>query len=266
MDIDLVAIEAMVEAYTLSLPRVYLVFTILPMLSKRFVGGALVHNGILLSLCLFIYPLTEGTLPLNLEKFDLVAILLKEALVGLVIGFAVAIPFWVAEGVGFVVDNQRGSTMASAVNPLSGDETSPLGIFLSQLLNTFFILSGAFLIMLSVIYQSYVYWPVGKMLPVELAGLDIYLLGQLDFIMRSIVLFSAPIVIAMFLAEFTLALISRFAPQLNVFFLAMPIKSAVGIFLMVIYIKLLMGHIDALVNSTFNDMRYFMENLLSTLV
>jgi len=262
MEIDIAAVESMAQAYTLSLPRIYLVFTILPMMSKNLLGGALVRNGILLSLSLFTFPLTDGTLPSELEKLDYISILLKESLIGLVIGMVVAIPFWIAEGVGFVTDNQRGSTMSNVVNPLSGDETSPLGIFLSHLLNTFFILSGAFLLMMAVIYQSYVYWPVGKMIPLDLTGTDLYLFAQLDFIMRSIVLFSAPIVIAMFLAEFTLALVSRFSPQLNVFFLAMPIKSAIGIFVLVIYIKLLMDNIDGVVDSTFDDLKFFMENML----
>ncbi len=262
MEIDISRIDAMVEAYALGLPRMYLVFTILPMMSKNLVGGALVRNGILLSLSMFSFPLNDGTLPDDLAKLDYLAILLKESLIGLVIGLVVAIPFWVAEGVGFVTDNQRGSTMANVMNPLSGDQTSPLGVFLSQLLNSFFIISGAFLLMMTVIYQSYVYWPVGDMLPTDLAGTDLYVFAQLDFLTRAIVLFSAPIVLAMFLAEFTLALISRFSPQLNVFFLAMPIKSAVGIFILIIYIKLLLGHIDGIVDNTFEDMRFFMENIL----
>lgn len=262
MEIDVTSLEYIIQAYTLALPRMYLVFTILPLMSKTLLGGALVRNGILLSLSLFIFPLTEGTLPENLTRIDYLSILFKESLIGLVIGLVIAIPFWVAEGVGFVIDNQRGSTMSNIMNPISGDETSPLGIFLSQLLNTFFILSGAFLLMMGVIYQSYVFWPVGKMIPTNLDGTDLYLFAQLDFVMRAIVLFSAPIVIAMFMAEFTLALISRFSPQLNVFFMAMPIKSAVGIFVLVIYVNVLLEHIDEVVDKTFDDMRYFMENIL----
>lgn len=264
MNLDLGGIEAAVEAFTLTLPRIYLVFTILPMMSKNLLGGALVRNGILLSLSLFTFPITEGTLPENLEKLDYVSILLKESLLGLIIGLVIAIPFWIAEGVGFVIDNQRGSTMSNVVNPLSGDETSPLGIFLSQLLNTFFIISGAFLLMMAVIYESYIFWPVGKMIPTNLDGTDLYLFAQLDFLMRAIVLFSAPVVIAMFMAEFTLALVSRFAPQLNVFFLAMPIKSAVGIFVLIIYMKFLVGNIDSVVDSTFDDLRFFMEDVLGS--
>jgi type III secretion protein T len=43
------------------------------------------------------------------------------------------------------------------------------------------------------------------------------------------------LIVAMFLAEFALALVSRFAPQLQVFFLAMPIKSGLSILLLIYY-------------------------------
>jgi len=57
------------------------------------------------------------------------------------------------------------------------------------------------------------------------------------------VVLSAPLIVAMFLAEFALALVSRFAPQLQVFFLAMPIKSALAVLLLIFYGPILFGDI-----------------------
>ncbi|ELT99974.1 hypothetical protein CAPTEDRAFT_97840 [Capitella teleta] len=51
---------------------------------------------------------------------------------------------------------------------------------------------------------------------------------------------SAPVIIAMFITEFGIALISRAAPQLNVFILAMPIKSAVAAAILVVYVGTIM--------------------------
>lgn len=68
---------------------------------------------------------------------------------------------------------------------------------------------------------------------------------------------SAPLVLAMFLSEFGLALISRFAPQLNVFFLAMPIKSAVASVLLIFYLALMMDHYQDL----FPNITLFVELL-----
>jgi type III secretion protein T len=43
------------------------------------------------------------------------------------------------------------------------------------------------------------------------------------------------VIVAMFISELGLALVSRFVPQLQVFFLAMPIKSALAFLVLVLY-------------------------------
>lgn len=70
----------------------------------------------------------------------------------------------------------------------------------------------------------------------------VFFYSQFSQLLSLCVLLAAPLLIAMFLAEFGLALISRFAPSLNVFILAMPIKSIIASFLLVIYLNVLMTH------------------------
>ncbi len=43
---------------------------------------------------------------------------------------------WGMEAAGFFIDNQRGSTMASSLNPATGNQTSPVGILLGQAYTT----------------------------------------------------------------------------------------------------------------------------------
>ena len=61
------------------------------------------------------------------------------------------------------------------------------------------------------------------------------MLEQLGRLVRMAMLLAAPALVAMFLAEFGLALVSRFAPQLQVFFMAMPIKSALAMLVLMLY-------------------------------
>jgi type III secretion protein T len=63
------------------------------------------------------------------------------------------------------------------------------------------------------------------------------MLGALDGLMRSAVVIASPVIIPMFLATIGLGFVNRTAPQLNVFFLSMPIKSALGIAMLVIYLQ-----------------------------
>jgi type III secretion protein T len=55
-------------------------------------------------------------------------------------------------------------------------------------------------------------------------------------------LYACPVIIVLFFAEFGLGLMNRFAPQLNVFILSMPIKSGLAMFLFVIYMEFLFDY------------------------
>jgi type III secretion protein T len=48
----------------------------------------------------------------------------------------------------------------------------------------------------------------------------------------------------MMLAEMGLALMSRFVPQLQVFFLAMPVKCGMAFFVLVVYLPVLFGYLQ----------------------
>jgi type III secretion protein T len=67
-------------------------------------------------------------------------------------------------------------------------------------------------------------------------------LDQLARLVHIAVLLSAPVIVAMFLAEVGLALISRFVPQLDVFFLAMPIKSGLAVLVLLVYLATLFDY------------------------
>ena len=235
-------LQQLLLAYTLLLPRILCCFVVMPILSKQMLGGGLVRNGVACSLALFIYPAVAGTLPATLTGLELALVIGKEILLGLLIGFVATIPFWAIEATGFIIDNLRGASIASTLNPTLGSQTSPTGLLLTQTLITLFFSGGAFLMLLGALFQSYVSWPVATFFPYVGEQWVVFFYSQFSQLLSLCVLLAAPLLIAMFLAEFGLALISRFAPSLNVFILAMPIKSIIASFLLVIYLNVLMTH------------------------
>jgi type III secretion protein T len=97
------------------------------------------------------------------------------------------------------------------------------------------------------------------MLPRFSPEMPVELLYLMDKLMRLAVLFSAPVIFVMFLAEIGLGLVSRFVPQLQVFFLAMPIKSALAMFMFSVYAAVLLGYLakelEALRNTVLPSIR-----------
>ena len=62
----------------------------------------------------------------------------------------------------------------------------------------------------------------------------------MSWLLLMMLLLSGPIVVACLLTDVSLGLINRFASQLNVYVLAMPIKSALASFLLIFYFAVLM--------------------------
>jgi len=218
-----------------ALPRMLAMFSMLPIFNREALPG-LLRIGVALAFAMFIVPLVLDK-SASYERLGgaMIPIIAKEAFVGFLLGFLIALPLWALDVMGVYVDNQRGASIAATINPLTGHDTSPLGELFSQAGLVMLLMAGGLMMMIEVIYASYVLWPVFDMLPSFSSEAPKIFLAQLDTLMWIAVLYSAPVIFAMFLAEAGLALVSRFVPQLQVFFLAMPIKSAIAMFVFAAY-------------------------------
>ncbi|HVL10239.1 MAG TPA: type III secretion system export apparatus subunit SctT, partial [Burkholderiaceae bacterium] len=208
-------------------PRIMAMFLLIPMFNRELIPGA-VLPAIVFAVSLVALPLVqpEITAAGTLSGLQHTALILKEVVVGFVLGFLVAIPFWALEAVGFLIDNQRGASISDTLNPLTGSDTSPLGLLFNQVFIIYFLLSGGMNLLLGILYDSFRFWSVTTWTPGLHMDYATFFLGQLDRLVQLAVVLAAPVLILMFMAEVGLALVNRFAPQLQVFFLAMPIKSA----------------------------------------
>ena len=174
---------------------------------------------------------------IGISWWQVLFVMIIEFAKGYLIGFSVGWIFWVVEAVGNIIDNQRGAAIASSVNPLMGQEASPIAILFSQAMITYFYAAGGMFVFLNIFYFSYLISPAGMQLPNLDASASTPVLALLDSAFELMFLLASPLILVMFIAEFALAMVSRFAPQIQVFILAMPIKSALAVFMMIFYFK-----------------------------
>ena len=229
-----------VLAAVLAMARIGGAFAVCPALTESMIPGIARRAAVLGFSCIAVPYIHAGMPPGEPDALMFCVAALKEALVGFLIGFFAAIPFWVAENVGNFIDNQRGATMGEVYSPLSGAQVSTTGIFFTQIVSTIFFTSGAVLLLIGALYRSYAVWPVFGDFVSFAPDAPIQLLGTLDGMLKTTVVISAPAIIVMFLATLGLGLVNRTAPQLNVFFLSMPVKSALGIAMLVVYLPFIM--------------------------
>ena len=236
-------------ALGLTVPRVTGAFLMLPLLTAQTVP-AMVRNSFLVSLAIVALPIAMAGAPVDYMNNPLwVAIILKELFLGISLGFCFGIVFWAIGAAGAVMDSQVGMGMASIFDPIQGHQISPHGQFLSQLAAWLFMASGAFLIFLDLLLTSYVVWPVLSYTPVLDGGGVHVFVGHFDYLMTTLLVMAAPAMVLLLVVDLTFGLVNRYAPQLNVFALTLPIKAwiatAVILLLIGVYVEIVLKRLAA---------------------
>ena len=225
-------------ALILTTPRILVAFSILPMFAQP-IFPAMIRNGVMVVLSLTLLPLTHDQLAnLTLDLAGIALMVMKEAIIGLALGFAMSIPFWAMRGAGFLMDLQRGAMSALFFSPAVGGMVSPLGNLLAQLAVVVLFVSGGFLMLLETIMLSYQVWPIHLFLPEFSAGTAKFFMQQMDLLLYTTLLIAGPFMGTMFLIDFGTGLVGRYLPQLNIFLVAMPIKSGLLFFMLIFYVSI----------------------------
>ncbi len=238
---DFAAFTLIILSIILAMGRVTGFFLLLSPMSDSMIPG-ICRRAIIVSFSVIVSPMVFRQLSGgDINPFFLVFMGLKEVLIGAMMGLFANFPFYLAECIGNLIDNQRGSTMSEVYSPLSGAQVSTTGILFTQTTTVLFFVSGAFLIALGALYKSFSVWPLFIQSLRPNANAPAVVLGMGDSLMKQTLVLASPILIVMFLATVGLGLVNRTAPQLNVFFLSMPIKSALGIFMLIIYLQYMLN-------------------------
>jgi type III secretory pathway component EscT len=113
--------------------RTAAMFSVIPFFGKKNVMG-LGRNAWILGLTLFTYPLLCGAFTNPDISLGLIIMLcIKELLIGLFLGFLASFIFYVVEGVGNLIDVQRGASSASLFSAFNESQTTVMGDFFVQI-------------------------------------------------------------------------------------------------------------------------------------
>src|SRR4030095_12398830 len=189
-----------------------------------------------MALTFFSYPLVVPYLDrtqLPTSSLLLMTLFMKEAFFGLLMGLINSMVFFGIQSAGSMVDNQRYVANARIFNPALADPTSIFGIFYYQLTMAIFITFGGHRFFLSALIDSFRTVPLlsfPTMGPGITPVMDLMMRLASDTLIICLQL-SAPILIAIFVADLVLGLTNRIAPMINVFELGFNIKGFVGVLL-----------------------------------
>ena len=233
------SIGELIQSIAIVLPRIGAAFIILPLLTQETVP-ALVRNSLFVVFAIILVPtLVDPSTLKQLSSLDWALILAKEIFIGIILGLLFGSIFWSLSVAGGILDSQIGLTMANMIDPLQGHQASPTSQWLSRFGAWLFMASGGFIVFMELLYKSYAIWPLFKTIPdLHLAGSKIFI-DEFEYIMLTALLFAAPAILLLALVDLGLGLINRFAQQLNVLSITMPIKSWIATFIMAINLGLI---------------------------
>jgi flagellar biosynthesis protein FliR len=151
-----------------------------------------------------------------------------EMMVGLAMGLGAAVLIGAAEAMGDLLAVHIGLSGASAVDPLTQVSVPVLGQFANLFAVTLMLSVDGHITMLSALARSLQMLPVGSDVDLASGAAAMVAMGSTLFVLG--LRFAAPVLATVLLANVSLAILTRAAPQLNILSIAFPIQIAAGLF------------------------------------
>ncbi|KFX70207.1 flagellar biosynthesis protein FliR [Pseudomonas taeanensis MS-3] len=214
-----------VSSFLLPMFRVAALLMVMPI-----IGTQLVPMRIRLYFALGICVVLVPNLPpmpqvdaLSLPAFILIA---QEVLVGVMLGFVLQLFFQAFVIAGQILATQMGLGFASMVDPSNGVSVAVIGQFFTMLVTLLFLAMNGHLVVFEVLAESFVTLPVGSGLLV-----DHYweLAGKLGWVFGAGLILVLPAITALLVVNIAFGVMTRAAPQLNIFSIGFPLTLVLGL-------------------------------------
>lgn len=229
---------------SLIMARLAMVTATIPFLVGKPVPGA-VRLGFTVMMTAFLYPYLKPSDPsvLTHAPVFLFVLFLKEAFYGIALGIAASIVFHAFESAGGLVDNQRGAAQARLLIPQLGEQSSIFGNFNYLLGIVVFLSLDGHLLFIKTIVESYNILPILTLPnanPDFMAVVDEFAKTTGNVLVIALQL-TAPILIAIFMADVVMGIMSKAAPAINVWELSFMIRGVLGVLIYYLSVGLLIS-------------------------
>jgi len=207
--------------------RTLALFAGMPVFSQR-----AVPQRVKIGLALFIAVAAQPSLPampvVPLDSLpQLLVVVAQQLLIGLAMGFAVRLVFASLEFAGELIGLQMGLNFAGFFDPSTGSQGTSSSRFLGSMVAFLFIAINGHLMLINALVESFQAFPVGeepfrflRVAQPQVWGAEVFRMG---------LWIALPLVTMLLFVNLVLGIISRVAPQLNVFSVGFPLTVSIGL-------------------------------------
>ncbi|MBN6887179.1 flagellar biosynthesis protein FliR [Cytobacillus horneckiae] len=237
--------------------RVTSFFLMMPIFSYRTIpNAAKIGIGFFLA-WIMIYTIDAPVLEIDGTYFLLI---IKEALVGIFVGFIAYLMLSAIQIAGGFIDFQMGFAIANVIDPQTGAQSPLTGQYLYMISLLFLLSVNGHHLLMDGIFYSYQFIPIDQpWIPFGDEGLAEFVVKAFNSMFIIAFQMAIPVVGSLFLVDVALGIIARTVPQLNVFVVGLPVKIGVSFIVLFIVMSVLM----VVVSRLFETMLETMRGLLS---
>ncbi len=186
-----------------------------------------------------------GPMP-DVELFSVASyiIIIQQTLIGVAIGFISILVLQSFVVAGQVIGMQTSLGFASMIDPGSGQTVPVVGQFFLLLATLMFFAIDGHLIMIKMLVVSF------ETLPISVDGLTKLTLSNIanwgGWMFTSSLAMSIAAMVALLVINFSFGILTRAAPQLNIFSIGFPVTMLAGLLVLWLTLDTVMSHFDSL--------------------
>ena len=247
---------AQAQLFFLAFTRIMAIIIHVPVLGGQSVPTQ-VRIGLGLALALVLIPwqpLPSDAAALGMFTFGLG--IGKEILIGTLVGFAADLTFGAIQIAGSAMGLGSGFESSRIFNPALGDAGSAYDQIFVILTMMFFLMVDGHHIVLIAIQKTFNVIPLNGALPFN--GLDTLVITTTQLIASGVHL-ALPVMTALILTDMTLGLLARVTPQVQVYFLGLPVKVAVALLSLAVLLAVIFPYLTNLFQSMGENMLLFLK-------
>lgn len=178
----------------------------------------------------------------------IIALVAREAIVGVTIGYLTRIFFLTVSMAGNLVSTSMGLSTAQVLNPMLAENSTSMEQFLTILATLFFLAINGHQIFILSFVQSF------EVIPLTFESLSFAGFSNIGKMAESILVIaiqlSAPVLISLLFMNIAMAIIGRAVPQINVLVTSLPVNIMVGFFVLSISIPFFVWQMRHLLEET----------------
>lgn len=240
------------NVFLLVLLRVSALLVVAPIFGHRsWMGRAKVGLSFLVAIVLFPMVADQG-LDLPTGVFAYAFLMVREVLMGVVLGFSVLLLFVGIQFAGQLTGLQMGFGIVNVIDPQSSNQISIIGQFLNILAVLLLLTFNGHHMILTALVTSFETVPLGGVTFHD--GLMFKIMALTAEIFVIAIKIAAPILMALFLVTVSMGILARTVPQMNVFMVGFPLQIAVGMSALIVVLPLFSGMLERLLEHTNRDM------------